>query len=96
MAEQLSPAPLVEVLRLDRRRRWQQGERILAEAYLQRHPVLQADAACILKLVYHEVLLREELGESPQLEECVRRFPQLCRFTRWATPRAVLISPWSS
>jgi hypothetical protein len=32
MAKQLSPAPLVEVLRLDRRQRWQQGERIRAEA----------------------------------------------------------------
>jgi hypothetical protein len=65
VTEQLSPAQLVEVLRLDRRQRWQQGERIRAEAYLQRHPVLQADAACVLKLVYHEVLLREALGESP-------------------------------
>jgi serine/threonine protein kinase len=77
MVEQLTPAQLVEVVRADRRRRWQQGERVLVEAYLQRHPRLQAQTECVLDLVYQEVLLREELGEVPQLAEYLGRFPQL-------------------
>jgi serine/threonine protein kinase/Tfp pilus assembly protein PilF len=76
MAEHLSPTQLVEILRNEQRAGWQRGERILAEAYLERHPALQADAACALQLVYQEVLLREESGERPQLAEYVQRFPQ--------------------
>src|SRR5262249_7361375 len=77
MTEHLAPSQLVEVVREDRRRRWQKGERILAETYLERYPALQADPPCVLELIYHEILLRQELGETPQLEEYRHRFPQL-------------------
>ncbi len=63
-------------LLLDQRRRWQQGDRVQAEAYLADHPELGAEADAVLDLVYHEVLLREEAGEAPRLEEYVARFPQ--------------------
>ena len=45
----LSPATLAAVLRVDQRGRWRAGERVPAEAYLQRYPALQtdADAACV-------------------------------------------------
>jgi hypothetical protein len=76
MPENLSPAQLVEVLRDEQRQRWQGGERVLAEIYLQRHPRLQSDATSALKLVYQEVLLREERGEAPELAEYLERFPQ--------------------
>src|SRR5262245_56238856 len=76
MAEEPIPAPLVEVLRQEQRARWQAGERIPVEAYLERHPALQADVEGVLELLYHEVLLREGLGETPQLEEYRARFPQ--------------------
>src|SRR5262249_12957702 len=76
MPEKLNPAQLVEVLRDEQRQRWQGGERVLAEAYLQRHPTLQADVTLALKLVYQEVLLREERGEAPELAEYLERFPQ--------------------
>jgi serine/threonine protein kinase len=77
MVEQLKPGQLVEVLRADRRQAWQKGHRILAEEYLRRHPTLQDDPANAVELVYHEVLLREELGEKPQPEEYLQRFPNL-------------------
>ena len=77
MVGKLPPSQLVEVLRADRRQRWAKGERVLAEVYLHRHPELAADPERALELVYHEVLLREELGEAPRLEEYLRRFPQL-------------------
>src|SRR5437667_7209065 len=76
MPENLSPAQLVQVLRGEQRQRWQGGERVFAEAYLQRHPTLQADEGSALELVYQEVLLREEQGEAPELAEYVQRFPQ--------------------
>jgi len=34
------------------------------------------DAEAVLDLVYAEFLLREELGERPDADEYVRRFPQ--------------------
>jgi tetratricopeptide (TPR) repeat protein len=77
MAAQLTPRQLVEVVQGERRERWQKGERVLAETYLQRYPALQTDPECVLEVVYHEVLLREELGEAPQQEEYMQRFPQL-------------------
>jgi WD40 repeat protein len=77
VAEAATPARLVEKLRDDQRRRWQQGDRVRAEAYLQEHPALEADAQCALELVYNEILLREEDGEEPGLEDYLRRFPRL-------------------
>jgi serine/threonine-protein kinase len=77
MAEPLTPAQMVEVVRADRRRRWREGERVLAETYLERYPALLADINLAVELVYHEVLLREELGETFALEEYLQRFPQL-------------------
>jgi hypothetical protein len=76
MIEEQTTAQLVEQLRAEQRRRWQQRERVPAEAYLEAHPALRSDPDLALELVYHEVPLREELGEAPQLDEYLRRFPQ--------------------
>jgi tetratricopeptide (TPR) repeat protein len=76
MGEQLTPAQLLEVVRAERRRRWEQGDRIPAEEFLRRYPALQAEPAYALELVYHEKLLRRELGERPALDEYLQRFPQ--------------------
>lgn len=72
----LDRGELLAGLRLDQQRRWQQGERILVEAYLQQHPTLLIDRESLLDLIYSEVLLREEFSEHPQLDEYLRRFPQ--------------------
>jgi serine/threonine-protein kinase len=66
----------VTALRCDQRRRWQQGERILVESYLEQQPTLQADPEGLLDLIYNEMVLREEHGDSPRLEEYLQRFPQ--------------------
>src|SRR5262249_14301923 len=76
LADELSPTQVAAVLRVDQRERWQGGERIQDEAYLRDFPVLQADEEAALDVIYGEFLLREERGESPTLEEYVRRFPQ--------------------
>ena len=45
------------------------------EAYLEQFRPAGVDAADLLDLVYNEVVLREEDGESPQLDEYLDRFP---------------------
>ena len=72
----LSLAQVVAVLRADQEARWQAGERVPAEAYLAMHPALPLDLEKALELVYGEFLLRESLGQTPTLDEYLRRFPQ--------------------
>jgi predicted Ser/Thr protein kinase len=64
------------VLRVDQFQRWQAGERVPAESYLRRHPALRAEAEAAVDLVYAEFLLREQLGERPEVAEYERRFPE--------------------
>lgn len=71
-----SPQEMVARLRADQRRRWTGGERVLAETYRDRLPTLGANREAFLELVISEWLLREELGETPLLDEYVRRFPE--------------------
>jgi predicted ATPase len=56
-------------------RRWRRGERVPVENLLADRPALHADA--VLDLITNEVLLRQEAGESPRLEEYLERFPDL-------------------
>ncbi len=71
----LPPAQVAAVLRVDQRERWQAGERVFAESYLERYPAVRADPDCALDLVYNEFLVREQHGDHPTLEEYLRRFP---------------------
>jgi WD40 repeat protein len=66
-------------LLIDQRQRWEQGDRILVETYLRDQPGLGSETDHVLELIEHELVLREERGETPQLEEYVRRFPDLAR-----------------
>jgi serine/threonine-protein kinase len=75
---QAGPLPagqLAAVLRVDQRQRWQAGQRVPAENYLQRYPQIQADAEAVLDLIFNEFLLREKRGESPVADEYLGRFP---------------------
>jgi serine/threonine-protein kinase len=62
-------------LRAEQVERWQRGERAPAEDYLAREG-LAGDGEAALDLIYNEIVVREELGEAPRLEEYLRRFPQ--------------------
>src|SRR5438093_10966366 len=68
--------PQLEDLLAEQRRRWQEGERVSLDELLAHHAVLGAqqpeEAA---DLIYQEFILRQELGEFPELEEYVQRFP---------------------
>jgi WD40 repeat protein/predicted Ser/Thr protein kinase len=61
----------------DQRRRWARGERVFIEDYAKESPDVFGDPDALLDLLYHEMVVREEFGEAPALEEYVQRFPQL-------------------
>jgi tetratricopeptide (TPR) repeat protein/tRNA A-37 threonylcarbamoyl transferase component Bud32 len=69
-------APFWQSLLSDQRTRWGRGERIRVEDYLSRHEGLHADAEAVLNLIANEVLLRQQLGESPEVGDYLQRFPQ--------------------
>jgi serine/threonine protein kinase/Flp pilus assembly protein TadD len=70
------PEP-VAALCAEQRRRWQQGDRIPVEAYLERRPALRQRPEAVLDLIYNEVVVREEHADRPRLEEYLKRFPEL-------------------
>jgi tetratricopeptide (TPR) repeat protein len=56
-------------------RRWRQGERLLPEDFLARHPQLADHPEAVADLIYEEVCLRQEFGPEVPLEQVLRRFP---------------------
>jgi serine/threonine protein kinase len=66
----------------DQCRRWQQGESVRVEAYLEAHPELRDDPDGLLDLIFNEILLREERAETPEFAEYVERFPWLAEQLR--------------
>src|SRR3954463_10265323 len=57
--------------------RWGRGERVPVESYLEQSPALKQDAEAVLDLILGEIILREEVGERPRLDEFLGRFPDL-------------------
>ena len=82
MHEKLDLAEPALALRLEQARRWRNHDRAQAEEYLARHPELNASPEYALEVVYGELLLREEDGETPQVEEFLKRFPQFAAQVR--------------
>ncbi|WP_165230426.1 serine/threonine-protein kinase [Aquisphaera insulae] len=71
----LVPAALVRAAGDVHRDRWRHGDRVPVEAFLECVGIDRIGSTELLDLVYGEVVLREEDGESPQLDEYLRRFP---------------------
>jgi len=74
MTESIPPS-LVEVL-LQQRESWRQGKARSVEQLLQSYPHLNHEEA-ILDLIYSEMLLRQQAGLHPTLQEYRERFPAL-------------------
>src|SRR4051812_46948460 len=66
-------------------RRWRQGERPPAEEFLSAHPPLADDPDAVVRLVYEELCLRQELGDPADPEALLARFP------RWRAQLEVLL-----
>src|SRR5260221_4830520 len=63
------------MLRGDQRLRWQQGSRVPVEAYFEHYPELPNRPMALRELVLGEIHLRREMGDSLDLSDFVRRFP---------------------
>jgi serine/threonine protein kinase/Flp pilus assembly protein TadD len=66
---------LVARLAGEMHRRWHQGERPLAEEFLNRHPDLWDRPEEAVELIYEEICLRQELDGKVRSDEIVARFP---------------------
>jgi eukaryotic-like serine/threonine-protein kinase len=64
-------------LLLDQNAHWLTSQRVRAEDYLRQDPDLRESPEVLLDLLCNEVRLREELGETPGVEEFISRFPDL-------------------
>src|SRR5262245_60853366 len=73
MSEPRTPEELLD----EQQERWQRGERVFVETYLDQQPALRADRAVQLDLIYNEIVLREAIGEKPAQDEYLKRFPHL-------------------
>jgi hypothetical protein len=67
---------LLAVLRVDQRRRWFSGQRMDVSNYQSLFPMLGEESEALFELVYHELLIRVEIGESPDPREYARAFPE--------------------
>src|SRR5438045_289772 len=73
----LEPVPnLLDSLLDGQKQSWAQGDRPAVEDLLEGSP-LRNDPEALLDLLYNEIVVREELGECPALEEYVGRYPHL-------------------
>src|SRR5580704_13305264 len=71
----------------EQRRDWMSGQRIHATDLLRRLSAVSSKPADAADLIYHEYLLRAELGERPDWEEYLRDYPEYVdrlRFLRQA------------
>jgi hypothetical protein len=67
---------VLPLLMADQQERWARGDHVLVESYLDKWPMVRDDEEKALDLIYHELLLREQHGETPDPAEYGRRFPQ--------------------
>jgi tetratricopeptide (TPR) repeat protein len=72
----MSESTFIPLLQADQRERWKRGDRACVESYLAQRPALQSDPDGLLDLIYQEMLLREESGDTPRLPEYLERFPR--------------------
>ena len=78
-AEQRRLAALADRLSIQQRSNWFAGQRVLVEEYLRRHPELRQHDDLVFELIYSEVLVQEELGETVELDSYRDRFPQFAQ-----------------
>ncbi len=88
---------LVSRLCAGQRKRWQNGAPAWVESYLADHPELESDREALLDLIYGEISVREDLGDRPQLDEYLKRFPRLAEQLSplFEVHRAVVEGQWS-
>jgi WD40 repeat protein/serine/threonine protein kinase len=88
---------LAGLVRADQRRHWDRGNRVLLESYLQLWPGLRDNPTLLVDLIVSEFVLRDELGETPTLQEYQDRFPTVAgTLARNVVLQALLLTDASS
>jgi predicted Ser/Thr protein kinase len=64
------------MVKIDIRRRWGQGRRVILEAYLKTYPELGTADTVPVDLLEAEYQVRRQFGSRARLEEYARRFPR--------------------
>jgi predicted ATPase len=72
----LAPTRLAAALRVDQRERWAIGQRVPAADYLRDFPALRDDPEAAIEVIFGEFVLRDRLGESPELGQYQREHPE--------------------
>jgi|GEM_PF-1948257 len=67
----------IELLAQELRAQWRAGKRVGVESLGQSFEQISSNEEQLLDLIYHEVLIREEFGEKPRVDDFTPRFPQL-------------------
>jgi tetratricopeptide (TPR) repeat protein/predicted Ser/Thr protein kinase len=84
----------LDLLRSHQADAWRSGQRVPAEEYLGHLPEIQANTEELLVLICGEVHLRRQLGDTPDVAEYQRRFPELAEeLTRQFELDALLDGP---
>src|SRR5262245_26508950 len=68
----LNSKRLAELLN-DQREHWQRGEPLAVEEYVRQYPEIANEPEALLDLVVQEYFCRKRRGETPELDEFVRR-----------------------
>jgi serine/threonine protein kinase/Tfp pilus assembly protein PilF len=79
LTQQLGPSgtdSLVNKLAGEMAERWRAGQRPQAEEFLSRYPELCGQPEAVVRLIYEEICLRQEIGQETASMEVVQRFPQ--------------------
>jgi eukaryotic-like serine/threonine-protein kinase len=72
----------IDRLLADQKECWRRNERVSVETYLLAHPWLSSDREAVLDLIFQEIVLREQSGETPAIEEYSNRFPDLAQLLK--------------
>jgi serine/threonine protein kinase len=98
-ADTLRPDALMKLVLIDFRRRWQAGERLRLEDYLELFPEMGRSADLSATTIWEEWKMRRSLRDTVSVEEYRRRFPrQFAEFEQLVqadtkTPEGTMMTP---
>lgn len=66
---------LIELIKIDLERHWQQGQHPIIESYLQQFPELGTTETVSTELLFAEYQVRRQFGEKAPMKAMIQRFP---------------------
>jgi len=75
LPESIRFTALVELVKIDLERQWQQGARVTLDSYLQQYPALGTSESVPADLILAEYEIRRQFKVPAELDEFIERFP---------------------